>query len=377
MAAFATTLLALISVSGVSAAPVTWQKPVDLRVRAGALLSDAAGLGNALAIVWSEPGDDNSSTLGLRVSTNAGSSFQQGNFFARSQQGAAAICGDRVAIAFIHHPGPHKWHVDYAIRDLVGGPFERAHVHVGGAVPREPDIACANGRVLVSWLLREGNGHRRLVASALLDDGVFGAPIDLGIHVSEYYSAGLSLAASGSAAYAVFNKSRGDLRLKRWTIGSGSGHKLNGHPIQTLYQGTRNCPATSAEIAAHGNTVVVGWDRNSTIHQRVSTDRGLTWGPVRGEDSQYECESIVEGAVFMTAIALAGSRMVATEMGCGFFDCGNFMEKSNDRFAHAEFQSLGNDQIHHIVFVTVNGAPRFADAYSTDTRIRFRRQVAP
>jgi hypothetical protein len=113
------------------------------------------------------------------------------------------------------------------------------------------------------------------------------------------------------------------------------------------------------------------------MHQRVSTDRGMTWGPVRGEGSRYECDWTVEGGVFMVAIAARGSRMVATEMGCGFYDCNTFMEKSKDRFAHTEFQSLGEDQAHVVGFVVVNGAPVLADAFSTATRIRFRRETAP
>ena len=377
LAAVAATLLVVICVSAVSAAPATWRKTIDLRVRSGAILSDAAALGSSVAVVWSEPGDSNTRSLGLRVSTNAGLSFQSSNFFRRSQQGAAAICGDRVAIAFVHHPGPHKSHIDYAIRDLHGGPFERSHMDVGSALPREPDIACASGRVLVSWLLSEGNGHRRLVASALLEDGVFGSPIDLGFYVAEYYSPGLALAASGSTAYAAYGKSGGDLKLKRWSIGSGPGHALNPHSTQTIANGKEDCPATGPEIAAHGDTVAVGWDRNSMIHQRVSTDGGKTWGPVRGEDSEYDCDAIVEGAIFNVAMAVRGARMVATEGGCGFFDCSMFMEMTNDRFAHSEYQSLGGDQVHSVVFVTSKGQPLLADAFSTDTRVRFRRQVAP
>src|SRR6188508_3222754 len=50
LAAVAATLLVVICVSAVSAAPATWRKTIDLRVRSGAILSDAAALGSSVAV---------------------------------------------------------------------------------------------------------------------------------------------------------------------------------------------------------------------------------------------------------------------------------------------------------------------------------------
>jgi len=367
-------LLALIMVNPGQAASVTWLKPLDLRVKTGTQLTDAAFSGQNIALTWTEPGDGNIRNMGLSVSTNAGTSFQPRRMFTRSQQGAVEICGQEVYVAFVRHGGPDKWSVEVASRDLAEDVYDTKHIYSSESRVREPDIACSAGRLFVSWFHEERDGWRRFVATALLSDALFEPPMDLGVDPSPYGNPrGLVLAASDRTAYALYGGAAGRLRMKRFLVGPAPDFSLDARPSETVAPGTSGCPDESPVIATNGSAVAIAWGRNSGFLARFSNDRGATWSSIR-DATGVDCGAIVEGYDALAALAMHGSMTIFTAFGCGFFDCSSFMGRTSDGFRSTSTEGLGENQSHVVGFVVVNGQTRLADVFSTSFRIRFRRQ---
>jgi len=368
-------LATLVLATGAAAAPPDWTAPRNVRVATDISLTDADFSNRNLAISWDEP--DTPRTVGMRTSVDSGSNFGPTSWFANSRQSAMDICGGSELNAVMAHKiGPGNWFIEHAVGSIDGIGFVTTPVAPTAGKQRFPDVACAGGRVFVSWFEQEGSGDRLFVAHARRTGGGFSQPINLGFDDETEVFSSLAVAGVDDMAYAVFHKSSGDLRFKRWSVGGGPTFPVAAHPIQVIAPGTINDPASYAVIAASGDKVAVSWFRCDALYARVSNDRGQTWGPIQRLLRHGGCDG--DFVAVQRSIAIHGNRIViayaaASAFGggwIGLFRTGNDFAHYSDKMITSQYHSE-----HLVGYVRVGGVSKLAAAFERPGVVRFRRQI--
>src|SRR5688572_25784025 len=270
-------LASVVLATGVMAGGPSWTSPVNVRLTNEVALQDADFSNQNVAITWDEPGAG-PREVGIRTSVDSGSSFGPISWFPDSRASAVDICGgSELNAVMARRIGPGNWFIEHAVGSIDGVGFVTTPVAPSDGIQRQSDVACAGGRVFVSWFEDEGTGHRLFVAHANRSVGIFEPPIDLGLDDETFFFSGLAVAGVSDTAYAVYQRSNGDLRFRRWSIGSGPGFTVTPHATQVIDNATPNNPASYPVIAAAGNKVAVAWFRCGALWARVSNNRGQTW----------------------------------------------------------------------------------------------------
>jgi hypothetical protein len=292
--------------------------------------------------------------------------------FPQARQSAIEVCGSSVEAAYARKSGT-DWGIERARGDADGGGFTTHDVAVGAGMRRYPDIACAGGRVFVSWSERDGVGDQLFISHAVRSVGDFVAEQSLGVDDDTRVGRSLAVAGVNDTAYAVFARSDGQLRLRRWLVGAGPSYPVSAPVTKIIGPGTPGNPAIGAHIAAAGNKVAVTWYRCQGVFARVSKDKGLTWGPVR-KLVQGTCAG--DFGAGPTFIAMRGGAIVVTYGAAGLDSgwMGIIRTKSdfasfNDRHVTSTYQSE-----HLVGYVTKASTVKLAAAFDTGDRVRFRRQ---
>ena len=371
--------LSLVISTAAVAAPV-WQAPINIRTISTwfVLPEDVGASGDNLVAVWMEFENSSDDTrIGYKVSNNAGASFGSLHLVPGATGGGGAICGSDAMVVTTRMNTPTSWAVELSSIDVGGGLVAMQTVATSSTELSQPDVACTNGRVFVSWLEDQLDDNVRLrVANALLSDHVFGAPTTLGQQPDDF-SYGLALAGSGNDAYAAFSRLNGKMYVKHWTEGSGPTFPLTSPAAAFVGSGTSNFPSYEPSIDAHGDRVAVLWGRCANVYARVSSDAAASWGPVRAIEDDFGC-NVEDAFSGPSSIAVRGTRLAAVYNISGIPNASiDFLVTSNRGFASSERSTLGEHQRHLVTFVMVGSGWKLADVFngSGGSRIKFRRQA--
>lgn len=291
-------LAALLGAAPVAAA--TWTR-TTLADTAGLALRDATLRGHDVAVAWQEPG----SVTNVRISRNDGISFAAAVSIAGStRQATTDICDGKLYVAYARDSSdvshPNLWLIGVTIRSLSGAYLGFSQVSPSEAPGRYPDVACAGGRLFVTWEQKVGSQWHVLVSQALRSSPAFGSGIDLG-RVGP--NAGHPVVAGvGDRAYVAWPTFAGTVRQHTWGIGTGPGYHLSN-------LGERQLTAKGAvpRIAAQARRVVVAWYDCGDIRARVSSDRSSHWSSTRTLFTGA-CGSEFGGVP--ESVAVDGARMV-------------------------------------------------------------------
>lgn len=289
---------------------VSWDR-TTLQDASKAILQDASFAGSRVAVVWSEPRRRSF----VRTSTTAGDAFAGRELVASSsRQTDLDICGDDLYVSYARDH-VNRRRIDVATREMKATGFARAPVSFGNGPARDPEVACAGGRLFVSWLQRVGSRFKLHVDHARRTDlrsGFGGSFQNLGRVARGFGSRPLEPVMAGvkDRAYIAWPKGGapgfGDyIMFDRWSVGSGPGYAVNDLSGRRLGKGF------DPVIAAIGNKVVVAWGKSSRrffqplLKIRVSQDRGASFEPTR----TIEIPAAAAG-LDSVAIAPDGSRIV-------------------------------------------------------------------
>jgi hypothetical protein len=366
----------LILAGSVLAAPPTWTQATTLRNASGLQLRDADFSNRNVAVAWDEP--DSPRRVGIRTSVDSGTAFGPISWFGGSRQPAVDVCGGSELNAVMAHKfGPGNWFIEHAQGSIDGDGFLTTPVAPGDGIQKHPDVACAGGRLFVSWLEEQGNGDRLFVAHGLRTGGGFSEPMDLGFDSETFFGHSLAVAGVNDTAYVAYARTGGDLRLLRFAVGNAPGFAVTPLGETILDDARRGDPADDVVIAAAGNKVAVAWFRCDALYARVSNDRGESWGPIREIQGHAACGG--DFIAFPESIAVKGNRIAFSYSGGGIpnvFFVGlirtrnNFVNQSNEVIAD------GFQFSHLVGFLKVGGQTRLGAAFQPgENRVRFRRQT--
>lgn len=374
-------LVAVIAVGGTATAAgpdaINWGPPTILRQSNSAALEDADFSRRNVVVSWKESGSGGP-RVRIRTSVQSGSAFGPIVTFTAARQSAVDICGgSELHAVFAAQTGSSTWGIEYAAGSVDNSGFSVDLISSGSGLARFPDVACAGGRVFASWYQKDGANDHLLVAHALRTGGAFSAPIDLGIDDGTFFGRSNSLALAGvsDTAYVAFTRSDGQLRFKRWSIGSGPGFAVTPHATHVIGPGIPNNSASDTVLAAAGDKVAVAWFKCNAIFARVSNDRGVHWGPVRKLIAHQACDG--DFGASPRSIAIHGSKIVVTYLAFGLGSPGwvGVIRSSNDFATHTDetIAHVGHSE-HLVGFVKSGGIYRLAAAFDPGDSIRFRRQ---
>jgi len=280
-----------------------------LRDRTGVTLGDAAFDREDVGVVWREP-LGGAPAVYVRTSEAAGTVFAPSELVIdNARQPSVELCANRVFVAYARDYGdgvPGRWAIDLRTRAVSATGFTGAAVSSGQYLARDPDVACASGRLFAAWVEQRPGGARTLVSDSLRASLSFDMPIDLGA-ASEDRSPPV-VAGVGRWAYVAWRVGN-DIKVKRFGVGPGPAFALTAYGDTIVGDGTLARPVTYPVIAAYGPRVVVAWTRCGHTQARVSTDHGATWGPVRTL-VRGACGS--EAGAFPTGAAIHGDRIAVT-----------------------------------------------------------------
>jgi len=370
-----TLTVVLAAASPVAAHAPDWTGRVNVRAADDVQLRDADFSRRNVAITWQEPGAGGPK-VGLRTSVDSGASFGPISWVNKSRQSAVDICGgSELNAVYAKKVSSGNWRIDHAVGSIDGDGFLRTPVSLAPGVNGYPDVACAGGRVFVSWFQRDGGGDRLKLAHGIRNDGAFETPMTLGFDDETFFGRSLAVAGTSDTAYAVFTKSSGDLRFRSWSIGSGPGFAVTPQATRIIGPASRENSADGAVIAAAGSKVAVAWFKCGGIFARVSNDRGQTWGPVRKVLEHMACDG--DFGASQRSIAIRGNRIVISYLAFGIPNVSitGLIRTTND-FATStdDVITFANRDEHLLGYVTVGGTTRLAAAFDTGDCIRFRRQ---
>jgi hypothetical protein len=372
---------AVIALAGSAAASdpdaINWGPPTTVRQANGVELQDAAFSGHNVAISWQEPASAGP-RVRIRTSVQSGSAFGSTVTFTTARQSAVDICGDsELHVAYTRRYGSSDWVIEHASGSIDNSGFAVGPISSLTGVARFPDVACAGGRVFVSWYQKDGGNDHLLIAHARRSDEVFSSPIDLGLDDGSFFGRANSLAVAGvpGSAYVAFTRSDGQLRFKRWSIGSGPSFAVTPHAGHVIGSGITSNPAADAVIAAAGDKVAVAWFKCNAIYARVSNDRGAHWGPVRKLLAHQACTG--DFGADPRSIAIHGGEIVVVYLAFGLGSPGwvGVFRTSNDFATHTDETIAHTGHNEHLVgFVKAGGIYRLAAAFDPGGSVRFRRQ---
>jgi hypothetical protein len=372
--------LSLALATTVLAAGPTWQPATDIRVKSSWFLlpEDVGAAGSKVVAVWMEFDLSSDATrVGFKVSDDAGASFGALHLIPGATAGRGAICGSQAKVVTTRMNTPTTWAVELSSTSVSGGPVVAQTVATSSEELTQPDVACTNGRIFVSWRIHTVDNNVGLrVASALRTDGVFGPPMSLGQQDRDFPT-GLALAASGNDAYAAFNRLDGRLRVKHWTEGAGPAFPLSSSAASIIGPGRSGRPTYDPSIDAHRNTVALTWGKCANTLARVSSDAAATWGPIRMIEDDFGC-NVEDAFSGPNSIAVRRSRLAAVYNISGIPNASiDFLVTSKHRFASFTRSELGEHQHHEVTFVRVGSGLKLADLFNGPNghRIKFRRQV--
>jgi hypothetical protein len=316
--------------------------------------------------------------VGIATSSNNGSTFSviPPVVFGGSREPAVDLCsvGTVVNMVVAHRKGPGNWAIEWTEFDSFDSSFTTEVAPTDG-VQHDPDIACTDDQMFVSWFEQEGSGDRLFVAHAQRNGSDFVAPTDLGLDTQTQFFSGLVLAGVSNTAYAAFRRSGGDLRFRSWSVGAGSGHPVTANPAMIIGPGTPSNPAFQPVIAAEGNKVAVAWMTCDAVVARVSNDKGQTWGPIHTLIEHAACDGDFIAAP--NSIAINGSRIAVEYTSFGIFGDGeeNLIRTTNDFAAFSDDEISSHGRFSDVVgYLTVSGNVKLAEAFQANDKVRFRRQ---
>jgi hypothetical protein len=168
---------------------------------------------------------------------------------------------------------------------------------------RVPDVACGGERLVSAWYQRSGSTWRvQLRARGVHDSPGDSLPpfaADLG---TGDWTRGLAVAATDTRAYVAWFRD-GELRIRRYRIGSGAKHQLTYLDTTTFAMSN----ATYIRISAGGDRAVVTYLRNDGVRTRATTDAGASWGSQRTVLAGAECQ-----LVYPDSVAIRGATVVVS-----------------------------------------------------------------
>jgi hypothetical protein len=270
---------------------------------------------------------------------------------------------------------PNKWRVVYSDSSIDMNELHIVFHQVDpGAVDQMlPDVACTNSRSFVAYYEPEGDGARMFLTHSL--GSGWSSPIDLGLDNEIFFFNALAVAGVASNVYVVFQRSDGDLRFKRFSIGPGPAFNVTAHATMVLDNATMGDPGSYAVIDATGNRVAVGWFRCDGLYARVSEDNGTTWKPERKLIDAASCDG--DFAAAPNSIALRGDRIAMAYSAASAFGGGWIgLFRTTTEFATFTDDQIWNGfQPEHLVgYITVNGNAKLAGAFEKPGVVKFRRQ---
>jgi len=368
-------LAVLVLATNVLAAAPAWTAAQTIHAGDGVLLGDADFAGHNVFVGWDEPGDTYR-RVGFEFSDDNGTDFSSSPLFPAARQPAVDLCdGFEPNAAYSERVGPHRWVIQHTLLDSFDSSFTD-QVGQSTGNQHDPDIACAGGRIFVSWFRKEGGGDRLFIAHAERDGSPFSAPIDLGFDGDTQYFSGLVVAGVSDTAYVAFRRTSGDLRLKRWLVGAGPDYPVATSPSVIIGPGTPDEPAFQPVIAAAGNKVAVAWMTCNAVVARVSNDKGLTWGPIRTLVEHAACDGDFIAAP--NSINIRGEQIVVEYSAFGIFGDGEeYLIRTQSDFATFQDDLIAeHGHLNHLVgFLRVAGATKLAAVFQRGENIRFRRQI--
>lgn len=366
--AIAAALVATTNVVGAS----PWTTPVTVATAQYPNLDGAAFSGNNVAVIWNV----RKHGMFVRTSRDSGASFASVTRFSDAEDlgGAVTLCGDEVDVVYVRHLPSGDWALERAVGSAGHSAFTTTPISVGPETRSFPDVACSDGRLFVTWAQVEDGKLDLLFSSARLADGVFNAPISLGLDNSTYYPDTLVVTSSAGMAYVAYALGDGYLWLKRWRIGPGPADALSSRPKLAIATGTVHHRPLNAVLAADGSTLAASWEKCFGVKAKVSADRGRIWGPTAAV-VHYPCTAIVEGGSSPIEIAAhdGSVALVYDSYGIPNFDA-QYLRTSADNFTAS--LTLGNHQQHSVGYLDVAGVTRLADVYSSNRQVRFRIEVS-
>jgi len=366
------TVAMAIFVGASPAAAVTWTRTTLANVT-GINLQDASFTGHDVAVAWQQPGP----LTKVRLSSNDGSSFTAAvTMPGHSRQASTDICGGDAYIAYARDYSdathPNLWLIEIQVRSMSGA-YRGQTMAWPDATARgqNPDVACAGGRLFVTWEQRVGSEWHVYVNQALRSAPDFSGatPVDLGqigANAGEPAAAGAT-----TRAYVAYPTPAGRIRIHRWGIESGPGYTVTNLGEQTLAgPGTNGIP----RLAATGTRVVAAWYRCGDARVRVSTDRGAVWGAGK-TIFNGTCGSEFGGEPLN--VAIHGSRTVVSyHYFNGFSNQQDRMISTTNDFStwsdHHTYTSSGPLLLG---FVSPSGTTKLAGAIATGSILRYLRQA--
>jgi hypothetical protein len=338
-------------------------------------VTDLSGRGGNLALSYQNDWTTHH-FVGIAWSSDQGEAWS--NLFIDPEPGAIAVRESQVTVC-----GPFAVFV-YTLSD--GGtdrtiqtnasPFDGGSSNVktwtSSGVARKPDIACVAGAEVVSaWFEKHGDSYHVRVRTRRPADVVTSAQsFDLGVGT---VNRGLAVATSSNRVYVAWFQGK-DLKLRRFSIGTGSGHDLTSlgtSTIATLQYGYY------PQIGADGTKVILAYMDKAALKVRRSTDRGGSFGSAKTLRPEPFPSEI---GAYPTTVAIKGSRVVigAVEISeGGGKGLGYLSTDGGSSYSKVSSHSSGRIVA---ALVNVGGSYKYAEAWDQSISdpdpeiIQFRRQ---
>lgn len=338
---------------------------------ADVVATDIANRGTAVAITADiRSGSERDATLAW--SSDGGQAWSTHGLWPASQvlETEVTICDGFAVAVFARLLGDHRDIIsdarslgssDYTVRGWTG-----LDVYA-----RRPDVGCvANDELVLAWFQETDDGHAVRV----------GTGHAVGTHLSpQSFGLGkgtpgrdLSIAVTSDRVYVAWF--RGDeLKLRRFRIGTGSGHPLTNLGTRTL---ATLKGGSTPEIGASGSRVVVAYRQNGDLKVRRSTNKGSSFGSAR------TLRNVGSGiTVTPTTVALRGRLVVvgAVELG-GASQRGRGYRSTDGGASFSQVSSHASGRV--VAGVFGSGAPSwYAEAWDgsitkpAPQRLRYRMDV--
>ncbi len=367
-------VLAVLAITGnaVAASP-SWTGLKTLHSGDGLTLHDADFSGHNVAVAWQEAAG-NTSRVGFDFSDDNGADFSEPPLIPDARQPAIDQCdGWEPNAAYAEKMGS-SWVIQHTVFESFDSSLT-SQVGQNTGNQHDPDIACAGGRVFVSWFRKVSGGDRLYVAHAERFELDYSSPILLGSDGDVAVSADMAIAGVSDFAYVAYRLASGDLRFKRWSVGGSPDYPVGAFASMIIGPGTPDEPAFEPVIAAYGDKVAVAWMTCSGVVARVSNNNGATWGPIRTLVELGGCDGVF---LAPNSINIRGSRIALEYSAFGVVGDGDeYLIRTTSDFASFSDDLIASQgHLEHLVgYLLVSGNTRLAAVFQRGENIRFRRQV--